>query len=597
MMNENQAGASSESLTHRFRRATLVELPCWQLLILAAVVGITWAASLFDWSFVTGRDAFWLFPHGMVPGGETDTAAPFAAYLYYVQNPWYLPLFYVPILGWPAGVNLIFADFVPIVALTGKLIHSSTGAVINLYGPYLFLCFVFPGVMMALVLVAAKIRYALAAIIAAILADTAPILLWRWGHVALMAQFLPIGALALYLFSLQMRPWRGLATIWIAYLILAYLTNIYLFAMVGTVWLCAIIQRRLDGFDTTWEALGIGALTIFVVTIVIALGGQFSPGTPLPFDSSYGHFSMNLASPFIPQSSGVFPWGRKVIDATNGQYEGFNYFGLGLLLASLLVVPAQVSWLRRNLKWHVALLSALVALTAFAISNRAYFGHRLLLDLSLPDFVIQILGIFRSSGRLFWLICYSQLAVVMVLGFRHVRPLISVCMVGAVIVQLFDVQPLRRQLIATIAEGPGIEELDPAQVAQLTARARRIDIVPSFECIPWQSEDKQPTKLARANVELMLSAARINVATNTVDLSRHTYNLTWLDLLREPSRGREVLLEEQHQRYCKQEIERARTTEHPGDIFVLLSDQPRPAEMLPGVICSPLSWARYCQRP
>jgi hypothetical protein len=32
----------------------LVELPAWQLLILAAVVGVLWAVSLFDWDFVTG---------------------------------------------------------------------------------------------------------------------------------------------------------------------------------------------------------------------------------------------------------------------------------------------------------------------------------------------------------------------------------------------------------------------------------------------------------------------------------------------------------------------------------------------------------------
>ena len=316
--------SSIVSLAQRFRRALLVELPCWQMLILAAVVGMVWTASLFDRSFVTAQAAFWQFPHGMIRSGETDTAAPFAAYLYYAQSPWHLPLFYVPTLGWPVGVNLIFADFVPIVALTGKLVHSFTGVVANLYGAYFYLCFVLPGVMMALVLVAAKIRYALAAIIAAIFANTTPALLWRWGHVALMAQFLLIGALALYLFSLQTRAWRGLGTTWIAYLILAYLTNIYLFSMVGIVWLCTIVQRRLDGFATTQEALGIGALTVILLTIVIALGGQFSSGNPLPFAFGYGYYSMNLASPFVPQSSGLFPWGKKVIDATGGQYEGFN---------------------------------------------------------------------------------------------------------------------------------------------------------------------------------------------------------------------------------------------------------------------------------
>jgi len=48
--------------------------------------------------------------------------------------------------------------------------------------------------------------------------------------------------------------------------------------------------------------------------------------------------------------------------------------------------------------------------------------------------------------------------------------------------------------------------------------------------------------------------------------------------------------------YCKQEIDRARSGGPPGDVLVLLSEQPRPDEMVRGVTCSPLSWARYCQR-
>ena len=57
--------------------------------------------------------------------------------------------------------------------------------------------------MMTLVLIAAKICYALAAIIGAVFANTMPALLWQWGHIALEAHFLLIGALALYLFSLH----------------------------------------------------------------------------------------------------------------------------------------------------------------------------------------------------------------------------------------------------------------------------------------------------------------------------------------------------------------------------------------------------------
>jgi hypothetical protein len=580
--------ALTEILAQRFARVMLVKLPNWQLLTLAAVVGTIWAASLFNWSFITGRSAFWQFPHGTIVYSGNDMAEVLVGYLYYVQSPWHLPLFYVSALGTPTGTNVIFTDLVPILALVGKLIHSLTGTKTNLYGGYLFLCFILPGVMMTLVLIAARLRYALAAIIAAIFANATPALLWRWGHIALEAEFLIIGALALYLFSLQKRPWLGLTMAWIAYLTLAYLMDIYLFAMVGPIWLCAITQRSLTGLATTQQALGIGALTVALVATVIALGGQFGAGGGLPFEQ-YGLHSMNLLSPFIPQESGLFPRLEGAVDATGLQYEGFNYLGLGLLLASLLILPIEVRWLRQNLKHHFALFVTFAGLAMFAISHRVFAGHSLLFEVPLPHYVNPILGIFRASGRFFWPLAYAQMAIVIILGFRRAQPLMALGLLAAAILQLFDVQPLREQIIDSIANGPSAQELDDGQLAPLVARARHLEVVPSFQCVDSQTGHD----LYHANMELMLASARANVPTNTVYSGRESYGLTWRDLLREPSRAREML-KARRDVYCKQEIERARSGGRPGDVFVLLSDQPRRDEIAPDVTCSSLSWARYC---
>jgi hypothetical protein len=571
----------------RIGRGLLLELQGWHLVILSIIVGVLWAASLFDWDFVIGRDAFWEFPRGTIGGADYDMAQVLTGYFYYVQSPWHLLLFYVSALGAPAGVNAIFTDFVPIVALVGKLIHSLTGAKANLYGAYLFLCFVLPGVMMTLVLIAAKIRYALAAIIGAVFANAAPILLWRWGHIALMAQFLLIGALALYLFSLNKRPWRGVTMAWIAYLSLAYLMDIYIFTMVGIVWFCAAVQRRFEGLGTTRHLLQSLMLTLVSVSALVAfsqLGGQYQ----LPFTPGFGIFSMNLLSPFLPQKSGLFSrWGQ-VIDATGGQYEGFNYFGIGLLVASLLVLSAELAWLKRELRRHVALIVALLAVTAFAISDRVFLGHRLVFELPITHYVSWVLGIYPGSGRFFWLVYYAQMALVIILGFRRQSPVIAVCLLAAAVVQLFDVQPLRAQISASIAAGSGTEELDPGQVARVIAKAHLVEVVPSFHCSDSNKE------LTRANAQLMLAAARANIPTNTVNLSHYSYGITIADILRAPSLFGDMLTT-RHDDYCKQELERARTGGRPGEVLVLLSNKPRPEEMAPGITCVPLSWARYCE--
>jgi len=580
-------------VARRLGQIVLVELSAWQLLVLAAVTGVLWAASMFGLSFVSGQDAFWQFPKGTIGGSQVDMAQILAVYFYYVQSPWQLPLFQVAALGTPDGANAIMMDVVPIVALAGKLIHSLTGATVNLYGGFLFLCFALPGVMMTLVLIVAGIRNALAAIIGAIFANAMPALLFRWGHLPLEPHFLLIGAFALYLLSVQRPASRGVARAWLGWLTLAYLINIYLFAMVGVVWLSGLLQGRLNGLTTTRAMVRNGALTIAVVMSVIVLGGQFGGGGGLPF-GQYGPYSMNLLSPFMPQLSGLVPGLGGVIDPTGSQYEGFNYLGLGLLLASIIVLPIEAVWLARNLRRHVVLLVAFVLVTAFSISHRVFAGGSLLFELPMPIYLEAPLGIFRSSGRFFWLIAYAQVAMVVMLAFRRQRPVLACCVAVAAILQLVDVQPLRQQIIASIAAGPSDVDIDRDQVARLVSEASLVEVVPSFQCSETETRG-ETDKLMRTNMELMLATARANVPTNTVYLSRQSYGLTMADILRAPSRAREMKRQRRDE-YCEREIEQARGGGRPGEVFVLLADQPSQQEMAPGITCSPLSWARYCER-
>jgi hypothetical protein len=145
--------------------------------------------------------------------------------------------------------------------------------------------------------------------------------------------------------------------------------------------------------------------------------------------------------------------------------------------------------------------------------------------------------------------------------------------------------------MASIAAGPGTEELDQGEFARLIARARHVEVVPSFQCNVYHDQ-QQRAKIDRANMELMLTMARMNVPTNTVNSSRQYYNHSFLELMRAPWRA--GIMRERRDDYCEQEVGQARSDGRPEDVIVLLSDRPRTEEMAPGVTCSPLSWARYC---
>jgi hypothetical protein len=170
--------------------------------------------------------------------------------------------------------------------------------------------------------------------------------------------------------------------------------------------------------------------------------------------------------------------------------------------------------------------------------------------------------------------------------------LVALGLLGAAVLQLFDIQPLKAQITASIAAGPGAEELDRRDVARVVAGARHVEIVPSFHCSVGLDNQE---KLMRANMDLMLATARINVPTNTVYLSRQRFGLRFLNVMRAPSHALDIL-HARHDEYCKQEIEYAWSGGRPGEVIVLLSDRLRTEQLAAGMSCSPLSWARYCKR-
>jgi hypothetical protein len=86
-------------------------------------------------------------------------------------------------------------------------------------------------------------RSLLAAIAATILASSVPPLLHRFGHLPLMAHFLVIGALWLYLRDHRAGSSPGRMATWTAWLCLALLINPYLFAMTAAVYAATWLRR------------------------------------------------------------------------------------------------------------------------------------------------------------------------------------------------------------------------------------------------------------------------------------------------------------------------------------------------------------------
>src|SRR5262249_10280455 len=146
------------------------------------------------------------------------------------------------------------------------------------------------------------------------------------------------------------------------------------------------------------------------------------------------------------------------IDATGGQYEGYNYFGAGILLLLPFAIVTKWSAVKVVPKHYPVLVLLLVLFTLYALSTKVYLRSYRLLSYSLPPFVDMVTGTFQSSGRFFWVVGYAILFATLtaVMSKPSWPGMLFVAL--ALLIQWVDVQPLVGRIMQSVSS-PGKPDL------------------------------------------------------------------------------------------------------------------------------------------
>jgi hypothetical protein len=433
-----------------------------------------------DPDYTAGRGEFW---KTLADRELIDLQIAASGYNYFVASPWRLPLFTVPGLAYPNGASILLTDSIPILALLGRMLVQPGSAPPVLFGAWWAACVVLSGVTLAGLVAALGARGIAAALCAAIIGTSMPVLLMRWNHAALGGQFAITLALTLYIRAQDGMSPRRFVVLAGGVLLLALWINPYLLAMAGAILIAAIGQRMANRptHALAWlaEATGLAA----VLGMAFWLSG-FHTVLGRAGGGGFGHYSMNALSPVTPQMSGLVANARaSLLDATGGQYEGMAYLGLGLIV--LIAVAFTPGWGRvgETLRAHLVLAIILAGCLAFALSPRVYIGQFLLLDIPYPPALDALFTTFRSSGRFHWPLTYllAGIAIAMV-AIRFPRASISVLPTCALL-QWLDAAPLRARVHDLIA-APPVETIHPDTWLDLLRRHDALAIIPSPICTP-----------------------------------------------------------------------------------------------------------------
>lgn len=494
-------------------RFLLAERGAALTLAMALAIGVAYAVHLLGVDFIQGTALFWIRPRGFM-GGQIDMSSVVSAYYWFIQDGWRWPLMRIPQANWPDGSNVFALDAAPLVALLGKLVRDASGWQVNLYPAWFVAAFALPGVMLAAVLRAWGQRSLLAGIMAGVMGALAPMVHLRFGHVAQMAIWLVVAALAMY----AARDMRGRQGWLLGLTLLAGCVNLYLFVMVAAAAGAAILQAVAD------RRIGLARFLVLAICLplcgllpVWAFGLLDMPNlTSTEID--FGFFSANLGTILWPQVSAVGRWtglswlSGGPLDGTDGQYEGYAYLGLGGVLLVLVALAREWRAVPGILRRHWALALALGALLAWALSNEVYLGEVMLLRVPLPQVLLDtVLAWFRSSGRFVWPLAWLVLAWG-IAGTLRARPGVAVATCAlALALQWADLGIWRERLQALVTSPPasvfGDEAAHDAVAREVAARGL-VSVVPSFFCS--SSRDNYEGVFNTAAAEVQVMAARAN---------------------------------------------------------------------------------------
>lgn len=410
--------------------------------------------------FVAGTSSFWQTQ-------VQDITQYIAGLTAFRNEAWGFPLLHINSINWPVGTNVGFNDAIPLMALIVKLADPIIPT--NPFGFWVLMCFLLMGLSAWWTAKQAGLTNWVSFALAIGLSVQMPALLQRLGHLSLMAHFLVVLALGLYFRDTA----KGkVSTVgWALLLPSSFYINFYHTAMVATLMIASAVDLAIQG-----RAKGIWRYLVAVVPIALTFPFFYGWGVGSKvYEGGFNYYSMNLLSPIIGGTLIQFP---TYVPGTAGQYEGYNYLGLGLIAG---VLALALSRRGNGSKFGNALIAACIGLFVYSLSNDIYVGPWLVAHWEVPSFFRSLAESFRVTGRFLWPVSYV-LVFFVAASVARLQPAKAYAACLAILaVQWADLQAIRDQIHDWSRRPPEVAADASSWKAEL-AGAQTIYFYPKFRC-------------------------------------------------------------------------------------------------------------------
>lgn len=403
--------------------------------------------------------------------------------LYWQDSQWHFPLSFTSRLLYPTGFPISYTDAFPLLAVPSKFLgHLLSLPDFQFFGLSIVILHILQlyfGFRIGQVISNNDLIYSF---LSGLLILLFPPLTWRlYGHIALANMWIIVCALWLYLKSYHKYNFKNvllpqILLIFIGGGIHPYLAIMAISTSIATYTRLLLLKNINLNKSIIWTLITIASL-LFSWKIF----GYLSFESVAEADG-YGIHSLNLLSPF--NSMGISAFLPQIPKFFDEQTEGFNYLGLGgilLLLSNLLSV--RLSWSKL---WQPSLLPLTILsilFTIFAITNIVTIGPYKIIEIPLPESIIDFFSIFRASGRFFWPVNIGIITGLLAINYQFWKRWQAYIIVLLIVaIQYVDLSPLRQDIRHWTNE-----PLQPSSLAspiwhELGKNHQKLIVLPAYQC-------------------------------------------------------------------------------------------------------------------
>lgn len=351
-----------------------------------------------------------LYTDWLLTGG--DPSQHYLGWEFFRRSDWYFPLGLTDQLAYPLKTSVIYTDSIPIFAVFFKLFRSILPRQFQYFGIWGLLCFVLQGYYAAKIL-GERSSSKTVILAGSIFFIVSPVMVFRmYYHTALAAHWLIL--LAIYFYSKHEKEYRDIFRPVMQWGILGILIgsiHLYFVPMCGAILLgyilCSIWKERKIRIRFFYPGI---SFSVGLFLTIYLLGG-FSSGADTG-TNNLGLFSFNLNAFLNPMSYSTLLKNTSLWNwpfYTQGQYEGFSYLGMGIILLCACGIVLTVKNIFRRRKpsvYQVMTVLMSIGLIVLAASPTITWNDKLLLQLPYSSTIYKYWGIFGSCGRMAWPVVY-----------------------------------------------------------------------------------------------------------------------------------------------------------------------------------------------